>query len=82
MTSRLHPLVDPHDHRLQPRQHRFEAAGSEGQKAIRRAPIRVCLSIASVVRARPLLRLAKLGAMASFSALASEAVCLNACSKR
>src|SRR5262249_42751905 len=31
------------------------------------------------VRARPLLRLLELGAMASFSALAREAVCLNAC---
>ena len=35
-------------------------------------------SLARDVRARPLLRLLELGAMASSSALASEAVCLNA----
>jgi hypothetical protein len=36
------------------------------------------MSPARDVVARPLLRLPEFGAMASFSALASEAVCLNA----
>jgi len=51
--------------------HRPRAGEFDGSRPKRMSPARE-------VRARPLLRLLELGAMASSSALASEAVCLNA----
>ena len=51
--------------------HRPRAGELNGSRPKRMSP-------APDVRARPLLRLPELGAMASSSALASEAVCLNA----